>query len=48
MKILNYKEKLITEEDINYIKNIFEEATMLDIYSNKMYEVFDNLIFKQI
>lgn len=47
MKIENYRGKLITEEDINYIKNIFEEATMLDIYSNKMYEVFDNLILNK-
>lgn len=47
MKIENYKGKLITEEDINYIKNIFEETTMLDIYSDKMYEVFDNLILNK-
>lgn len=47
MKIQNYKGKLITEENISYIKDSFKQDTMVDIYSNKMYEIFDNLILNK-
>lgn len=47
MKIQNYKGNLITEEDINYIKKIFERDTMIDIYTNMVYNIFDNLILNK-
>lgn len=47
MKIQNHKGKAITEEDINYAKNILDEVTMVDTYTNKVYEIFDNIVLNK-